>query len=242
MPKRALVFKHMDDDHPNLFGDLLAADGLAIDMVAVHRGEAPPALQPYDLMLVLGAPQQVWEEAENPWLVAEKQAIREWVSERARPYIGICFGHQLLADALGGKVEMAKQSEVGLKSVSLTEEAAGHPFFSRLAPQHNVMQWHHAEVTALPPGAVPLATSPLIRHQAFAIDSHALGVQFHFEWTLQWIRQWTRQPEWIEPLEKELGRGAHLRLLADAEPHMPAYNRLTETIYGNFKQGAGLKV
>ena len=45
-----------------------------------------------------------------------------------------------------------------------------------------------------------------------------------------------------EPLEKELGKGAHLRLLADAEPHMPAYNRLTETIYGNFKQGAGLKV
>ena len=63
MPKRALVFKHMDDDHPNLFGDLFAADGLAIDIVALHRGEVPPPLHAYDLMLVLGAPQQVWEEA-----------------------------------------------------------------------------------------------------------------------------------------------------------------------------------
>jgi GMP synthase-like glutamine amidotransferase len=241
MPKRALVFKHMAADDPNLFGRLFAADGTAADVVHLYRGDAVPSLAGYDLMLVLGGAQQVWEEDEHPWLVAEKEAIREWVAERAKPYIGICLGHQLLADALGGKVGLAKESEVGLKSVRLAEEAQNHPFFAGLKSEHRVMQWHHAEVSALPPGAVPLASSPAVACQSFAIDSHALGVQFHCEWTFESIRDWAREPLWIEALERELGEGAHPRLLAEAQPHMPEINRLTETLYANFKQGAGLK-
>jgi GMP synthase-like glutamine amidotransferase len=242
MSKRAVVFQHMQSDDPKLLGEHLAADGFALDVVHFWRGETAPALQPYDLMLVLGGPQQVWQEDEHPWLVGEKQAIREWVGERARPYIGICFGHQLLADALGGKVALAPESEIGLKSVRLTAESARHPFFASLAADQKVMQWHHAEVTDLPEGAVPLATSPLIRHQSFAIGTHALGVQFHFEWTLQSIRDWAREPSWIEPLEEALGKGAHPRLVTEAAPHMPDFNRLTTTIYGNFKLSAGLRV
>jgi len=242
MPKRALVFKHMENDDPCLIGDLMAADGLTIDVVSLHEGEAIPALDAHDVLLVLGGPQQVWEEAEHPWLVAEKQAIREWIAERAKPYIGICLGHQLLAEALGGKVTLACESEVGVKSVHLTGAAEAHPFFTGLGPEHRVMQWHHAEVSELPEGATVLASSPAIRHQAIAVDSHALGLQFHCEWTLDWLRNWARFPTWIEALETELGQGAHPRLVAEAEPHMPAYNALTRTIYGNFKQGACLRV
>ena len=242
MPKRALVLKHMDNDDPCLIGDLLAADGIAIDVVSLHEGEAIPPLGAHDIMLVLGGPQQVWEEAEHPFLVAEKQAIREWVVERAKPYIGICLGHQLLADALGGKVGLARESEIGVKSVSLTEAAGQHAFFVGLGPEHRVMQWHYAEVAELPEGATALATSPAVRHQAFAVGSHALGLQFHCEWTLDWLRNWACLPSWMEALEDALGPGAHPRLVAEAAPHMPAYNALTRTIYANFKQTAGLKV
>ncbi|MGB9142036.1 MAG: type 1 glutamine amidotransferase, partial [Aestuariivirga sp.] len=78
MISKALVFQHMDDEPPGLFGDFLRARGAGIDIVMLHRGEEIPSLAPYDFMLVMGGAMDVWETGAYPWLVDEKRAIREW--------------------------------------------------------------------------------------------------------------------------------------------------------------------
>jgi len=83
--KRALVFQHMDYDHPGRFLDFFSEDGIVPEMVRLWEGQEIPNLAPYDFLFVLGGAQDTWQE-EHTWMPAEKAAIREWVWDRAKPY------------------------------------------------------------------------------------------------------------------------------------------------------------
>ena len=240
MSNRVIVFRHMEGDTPGRLADQFAAAGYAVDFVELHRGEAIPALDRYDLMLVLGGAMHAWEEDKHPWLVDEKRAIVEWVGERAKPYLGICLGHQLLADALGGDVGLSTAPEIGVFEVALEADPA-HPFLAGLEDRHELLQWHLTEVSRVPDEARVLARSAGTAVQAMAVDAHALGVQFHCEWTIEAMRGWAGIDGWVPALEAHLGPGGHDRLIASAAPHMPAIDAMTERLFRNFSRASGLE-
>jgi GMP synthase (glutamine-hydrolysing) len=156
----------------------------------------PPALDGYDAALLFGAEAQVDQEDRLPWLRAEKPLVRELV-ERGTPVLGVCFGSQLLAQALGAEVRGAATPEIGWHQVELTEEGRADPVLGFLPERFESLQWHHYE-WLLPPGAVELARSERCL-QAFRLDDRPVwGVQFHPEVTEadygEWLDGWTDDP------------------------------------------------
>ncbi len=76
---KILVFQHVAIEHPGSFRDVIAAGGHTMHQVELDEGDAIPPLDDYDVLLVMGGPMDVWEEAKHPWLLAEKRAIRACV-------------------------------------------------------------------------------------------------------------------------------------------------------------------
>jgi GMP synthase-like glutamine amidotransferase len=182
-------------------------------------------------MLVMGGPMDVWQEELHPWLKEEKAAIHEWVAA-GRPYLGMCLGEQLLAEAMGGRVAlMTAAPEVGMSQVRQT---GTDPIFTGIDETFTCFQWHGAEVTALPPGARLLATSGGCAVQGFAIGRHAYGLQFHMELTEATAAEWGALPEYAAALEAAQGAGAMDRLSAEVEVELPALRRAAHQLFTNF--------
>jgi GMP synthase-like glutamine amidotransferase len=229
-----LVFQHMDAGHPGIFREFLRQDGIPAQAVRLDLGEPIPDLNAFDALWVMGGPQDVWQEAEHPWLADEKAAIRQAVLARHMPFLGICLGHQLLADALGGKVEPAAEPEIGVFDVALCAGAARHPLCAGLPERGRFLQWHRAEVRRPPQGARVLATSPRCAIQAIAVGARAFGLQCHAEVDQAMLDEWLAMPAVAADLVCVLGPDAPARLAADARAHMPELNRAARQLYANF--------
>lgn len=231
---RALVFQHVASEHPGSFRDFMKADGVVWDAVELDEGDAIPSFDGYDALMVFGGPMDVWQEDEHPWLVAEKDAIRRWMAA-GKPYFGVCLGHQLLADALGGKVGLMARPEVGVMEVGLTAAGRASPLFQGLRPRFPALQWHGAAILKLPEGAVVLAENDHCPIQAIQMGERAFGIQYHVELTDKTVPEWGLIPEYRAELEAITGPGGQEALEAATAEAMPALKVAAQTLYRNFR-------
>jgi GMP synthase (glutamine-hydrolysing) len=147
----------------------------------IHRAfEAPRhRLRGYDGMVITGSPRSLVEP--EPWMDDAAAFVRA-ADDAGVPVLGVCFGHQLVGYAYGGRVRQNPNGwEVGTTTVELTGEGASDPLFAGLPPRVRVNQSHRDEVWPLGPALTRLAAGAHTPAQAIAAGDHVRGVQFHPE-------------------------------------------------------------
>ena len=231
---RILVFQHIAAEHPGIFRDFLAADGIAWDAVELDESQAIPELSAYDALWVMGGPMDVWEQEKHPWLATEKAVIRHWVLEQQKPYLGFCLGHQLLADALGGEVGPSLTPEIGILDVEVTTAGRQSLFLTGLPTTMKCLQWHSAEVKKAPANAAILVASDNCQIQAMSIGHYAFSIQYHIEITPTTVTEWGEIAEYKHALEKNLGPNALAQFDVDASANMADFNRYAKQLYDNW--------
>jgi GMP synthase (glutamine-hydrolysing) len=161
-------------------GDAWSGEWRSVDV----RGEGPlPGPREADAFVITGSSSSVTERA--PWMLRAEALVREIAAART-PLFGICFGHQMIAQALGGEVtKNPRGREIGTVRV---DRSADDPIFAGLPRTFDVHATHVDSVARLPEGARVLATTSLDPVAAFCIGPHVKAVQFHPEFDADVIR------------------------------------------------------
>jgi GMP synthase-like glutamine amidotransferase len=188
---RALCITHTESEHPGHLATWLPEAGLDLDVREPWRGdELPASLEGYQALVVMGGPQQAYDDGSAPWLTHTKELLREAV-DTGLPAFGVCLGAQLLAEAAGGRVEPGEHGpELGARLVAKRDLAGNDPLFWDLPLSPPVVQWHWDAVVQLPPSSTLLMSSTTYPHQAFRVGDKAWGIQFHVEADPDMVTRW----------------------------------------------------
>ncbi len=181
MAVRIHYLQHVPFEDPAAVTDWANEHGHPMTGTRVYENQPLPAIDAFDLLVVMGGPMSVGDVDPHPWLVDEKRFIRATI-DAGRSVVGICLGAQLIADALGATVYPHTQKEIGWFDVTLTEAGRASGLFAGLPDTFIAYHWH-GDTFDLPEGAAHLAQTDACVNQAFSYEGRVLGLQFHLETT-----------------------------------------------------------
>ena len=236
---RIIILQHIKIEDPGFIKDLMIKDGVELTTIELDEGEKiPKDLSKFDAMFCMGGPMDTWMEKEHPWLIDEKKAIKEFVVDLKKPYLGFCLGCQLLGEVIGGKVVKSNIPEIGMLNISFSNNKKNDALFLKFPDEITSLQWHSYEVQGLENNkdVTHLASSPETKYQIFKYQNHAYGIQFHIEVKDTTVGEWGCVPEYKSALEKQLGEGALDKFEKDSKKHMPSMNQYSKVLYENFKK------
>ena len=223
---RVLVVQNSPMSGVRRFGDWWRDDGLELDVRPGADG-LPESLEGYDGLVLFGGGFLPSDDASAPWLPAERALAREALAAGI-PTLGICLGGQLLAAVADGAVEGRHgRPERGSTTIETTDAAADDALFADIPRQISMIENHEDSITALPAGAVLLASSADHTNQAFRLGAAAWGLQFHPEVGAADLAAWKEAALAAEGLDLAAVRAA-------ADEAEPAAASVARTIAANF--------
>ena len=234
-----IVLQHIKIEDPGYIKDLMLNDGVNLTTIELDEGEKiPNDLNKFDAMFCMGGPMDTYMEDQYPWLIEEREKIKEFVVTLKKPYLGFCLGCQLLGEAVGGQVVRSNPSEIGMMEINFTDKKNDDSLFSSFPNKIKSLQWHSYEVNNLESNkdVTILASSPITKYQIFKYQNHAYGIQFHIEIKDTTVNEWGCVPEYKSALEKQLGEGALEKFDKEAKSNMSEMNKYSKILYSNFKK------
>jgi len=190
-------FQAAHGDYPVMFERILSRDGVNIEHYNVELGRYPNDLDECDGYVITGSKKSVYDN--EPW-IHQLEAFVLQLHKAKKKLVGICFGHQLVAQALGGKTEAASAGwGVGIHASKVLRQEY---FMSPPLEEFGLLVSHKDQVTQLPHGAELIATNDFCPNAAFLIDDHILTFQGHPEFTPDYATDLMRWREDILGPEK----------------------------------------
>ena len=225
-----LVFEHSDLSGSDRLGEILRDYGYPLHVVKLHeRQPVPPDLDNVDGIISCGGPQSAYDDSVE-WIAAEMELLRQ-AHQAELPVVGLCLGCQLLARALGGRVEPLGQDvggiEFGWHDVTLSAAGREDIIHTGIGWTTTMFHAHRDHVSELPPGARLLASSAKCKVQAWAMGLRSYGFQYHPEVTAESIERWAKDnPSMLSESGMTLEQ-----LREQTERHYPVFARITERLF-----------
>lgn len=173
--------QHVSQEGPGSILNWATERKFSSSSTQMDSGEILPETDTFDWLIILGGPMSVHDEHLHPWLIAEKNLIRQ-AMQQEKVIIGICLGAQLIAHVADAEVRPNTLPEIGFFPVRFNETAKNDPVFRLFPKLLTTFHWH-GDIFSLPVNAVNMASSEITPCQAFRLNETIFGIQFHPEST-----------------------------------------------------------
>ncbi|KAJ3704776.1 hypothetical protein LUZ61_008481 [Rhynchospora tenuis] len=215
----------------NVFVQAFGDDGENWDLFRVVEGEFPKLedLHKYDGFVISGSPYDAY--ANDHWILRLCFLIQKLDAMQKR-VLGICFGHQVLCRALGGRVGKARAGwDIGVRKVIMAESLFQCRFFDEFGefpPSAKILECHQDEVLEVPLGAEVLAFSDKAGVEMFCMGDHILGIQGHPEYTKDILSNLVDRLTSKELLDRDFASDVKAQLEAD-DPERNFWEKLCKS-------------
>jgi len=229
---RVHTLLHVPFEGIGCIADWIAKNNFSQTETRLWENANLPALEHFDLLVIMGGPMSVDDEKKFHWLHHEKIFIEETINQ-GKQVLGICLGSQLIANVLGAKVYQNNLKEIGWFPVRMNENADNT--LLHFFPKEFITFHWHGDTFDLPQGATHVAQSEACLHQAFTYGDNVVALQFHPEMTQASMREMLKEGDaelvpamYVQPAEEILAQLHY----ADAQNEL--LNQMLDKMAANF--------
>lgn len=182
-----LCITHADFETPGVIQEWAENNSYNFKIEKPYREETLSSIDRFDLLIIMGGPQNLQKLTNYPYLIAEINLIKEAITKNKK-VLGFCLGAQLIGEALGIKTLSSPEKEVGVYPIDLTLEGINDPLLKNIPKNFPVIHWHN-DMPGMDNNSVLLASSSGCPNQIIKYKNNVYGFQCHLEMTLDCIKK-----------------------------------------------------